>query len=816
MKGIGRPRKSQAETGASRAGRASSSLSQSSLAAGEGGQSFDSVVEQMRSGDADRRPSSLPVARGPGDARESLPGASIGEDQILNAPPRGAAAPPRGTVAPRGAAARRRGSPSMSEGEAMAPVGSQLSTAQVEGTSSSSNEDISPTQLRMNSLVQQLTDCEAAARKTDVPEEGVELISRVVDAASAILEYRASLPAAEAQTIMPDDKVRRCCQIVCDAANEVDKLGLSTITKLDEKTKKAKHMVETLYSHAQADRQELLILNVENHHTAAIKWWEKKAWRSERQRSACAATASLSSGTPVMREAERCALRLRAGSVLSVRIWLVRERIGLARAKIELRASRFEPDLKELLVGRNGVVQLMASAVQEALRALSLAKGIMDDGKALNAHDCAVVEKIMERLSDFGLALHEVHTKLSHTYPDAGLPLKLFERIVDDAWITAHDAMHLLNLQSPPSAIMAPQAQAGAAMPARAGAAIPADTAGTAAVSEGTTARRKGKSKHKSAARAGTSAAGQPSTPVAANAGTVPAAKVLARSDQVASTQVRAQEVGASSSGAGSTIGSAALSMEVLTERLKRLDELLQFDLAGQQSVVSQVRQMKPEEAGKVVDDVAQYLRAQAIEMQTCLAGLQGRNVRLLLTSTQLPKVHERTDQLKGLLNMVLGQANALNEGKAGITTDCMKTYAFPAQKYLEHLCNADELMPPEAPVALRGEPGKLFEMKLQPKMLVNGAMPSPMWVHIHTSRPVMARNLEGLADSEFTACHVKSNEQRGYNREREEADARSGREKVIIHRGKLTPAFCKSLLTSGLGRQPRHSRAELPSAQAA
>ncbi|TIW50198.1 MAG: hypothetical protein E5V72_04100, partial [Mesorhizobium sp.] len=99
----------------------------------------------------------------------------------------------------------------------MAPVGSQLSTAQVEGTSSSSNEDISPTQLRMNSLVQQLTDCEAAARKTDVPEEAVELISRVVDAASAILEYRASLPAAEAQTIMPDDKVRRCCQIVCDA-----------------------------------------------------------------------------------------------------------------------------------------------------------------------------------------------------------------------------------------------------------------------------------------------------------------------------------------------------------------------------------------------------------------------------------------------------------------------------------------------------------------------------------------------------------------------------------------------------------------------
>ncbi len=120
----------------------------------------------------------------------------------------------------------------------------------------------------------------------------------------------------------------------------------------------------------------------------------------------------------------------------------------------------------------------------------------------------------------------------------------------------------------------------------------------------------------------------------------------------------------------------------------------------------------------------------------------------------------------------------------------------------------AEELAPSDLPRALKGEPGTLFEIKLQPEALRNGAMPSPMWVHIHTKRPVYARQLATLDDGEFAACHVKSDEQRGYNRLWQNARAATGHENVVIHRGKLTPAFCKSLLSAGFSGHPTYALA--------
>ncbi|CAH2399323.1 hypothetical protein MES5069_220104 [Mesorhizobium escarrei] len=108
----------------------------------------------------------------------------------------------------------------------------------------------------------------------------------------------------------------------------------------------------------------------------------------------------------------------------------------------------------------------------------------------------------------------------------------------------------------------------------------------------------------------------------------------------------------------------------------------------------------------------------------------------------------------------------------------------------------AEELEAADRPRALKGEPGSLFEIRLQPKALRNRAIPSPMWVHIHTNRPVHARHLAMLDDAAFAACHVKSNEQRGHNRQWQDARAAIGHDNVVIHRGKLTPGFCKSLLT--------------------
>ncbi len=171
-------------------------------------------------------------------------------------------------------------------------------------------------------------------------------------------------------------------------------------------------------------------------------------------------------------------------------------------------------------------------------------------------------------------------------------------------------------------------------------------------------------------------------------------------------------------------------------------------------------------------------------------------------TPAQVPEVHDKITRLKAMLSEVQGQANSL-KAKAAITIDCMKTYAFPSQKYLEQLRAAGELASVNPPRALKDDPGTLFEIKLQPKALRNGAMPSPMWVHIHTKRPVHAWQLATLSDAEFAACHVKSNDQRGYNQDWQSARAATGRENVVIHRGKLTPAFCRSLLRTAAGGQP-------------
>ncbi|MGY4412324.1 hypothetical protein ACVWW4_004060 [Bradyrhizobium sp. LB7.1] len=66
------------------------------------------------------------------------------------------------------------------------------------------------------------------------------------------------------------------------------------------------------------------------------------------------------------------------------------------------------------------------------------------------------------------------------------------------------------------------------------------------------------------------------------------------------------------------------------------------------------------------------------------------------------------------------------------------------------------------------------------------------------------------LGDADFAACHVKSNEQHGYNRQWQNARAEKGHEDVVIHRGKLTPAFCKSLLSTALTSQPQYPFADV------
>lgn len=802
MTGIGRSGRSRTGNGgADSAWGPSSSRSQSSLAPGEGSQSFDSVVERMRSVALDRGTSSARIVRGADDALgDRSAGPSVGADRILGAAPRAAAAP-------RAVTARRRGSPSVSEGGDTAPVASQPPTSGVAAPISLTGEEINAAKRRMHGLLEEIDACRNAAAQARNSEEGQELADRFVKAGSTVLDYYASLPPALARSILSDDEARRYRHVVLDAANQCDHLAANTIEALEKGRMRAASVLHQMrQSNTPLDQLRRVVSSVAKHHVACMEWWEKKARRCEWTRSACAATVNLPSTTAEMRRDDEAALRLHTGWALYTKCMHLHSRVALAEVEIVPLASTFEAAVRETLMGENGRVRLLGTFTGDVFSAfISTYDAVLRrEGRPLDAEHSAVLEGVMERLSEFGSALHDILAKLNNDRTGAGLPLELLGQIVDDAWITAHDVMRLLALQPKTPAIIAP--------PAYVGAAVPADTAGRPAVAEGTATRRKGKGKSEPAAGAGTSAAGRPAPQVAANdRDTAPAAKVLVRSDLGTKKLVSAKEAHASASSAAAhlAIWQAPPSMEALTPLLKRLDELLRFDLAGQQRAVSQARQMKPEDAEHVVDTVVERLQTQAAEMQACLAALEEPRRRVLLTPAQVPEVHDKIVRLAGILSKAEGLAKGLNEGKAATTIHCMKIYPFPSQKYLEHLREAKELTPADLPRALKGEPGTLFEIRLQPKPLRNGAMPNPMWVHIHTKRPVHAGQLATLDDAAFAACHVKSKEQRGHNRQWQDARAAIGHENVVIHRGKLTPAFCKSLLTAGLSGHPRYPLAE-------
>ncbi|MET4045911.1 hypothetical protein ABIC03_007648 [Bradyrhizobium sp. RT6a] len=168
--------------------------------------------------------------------------------------------------------------------------------------------------------------------------------------------------------------------------------------------------------------------------------------------------------------------------------------------------------------------------------------------------------------------------------------------------------------------------------------------------------------------------------------------------------------------------------MEALTPLLKRLDELLQFDLGGQQRAASQARQINPRTPTTSWTLSSSACRPGRRDRGLC-SRAGGARRRGLLTPLQLREAHNKIVQLKSMLSEAEGQAKALDAREATTRIDCMKTYAFPSQQYLEHLRGRTSWRLRISPRVLKGEPGALFEIKLQPKALRNGAIPSPMYV---------------------------------------------------------------------------------------
>ncbi len=654
----------------------------------------------------------------------------------------------------------------------------------------------------MRSLIDEIEVLEKRSLHSKTPIKGVrDELDQLANAGAELLECYARLPKSVARSTLSDNDVRRYRDDVINRADFANRITQTIYdNEVEPDRKRVEGILHNLYkSNATADQLSRATASMAKYRVAGVEFWDKKVQHHELMRSVCAATADLPSSTAEMRREEEAALRLHSGWVVNSKIMQLQARINLARtnlAQVNMapQATMLEAPVRELLIGDNGQTRLLGNFIGEVFPAfVSTAEAVLrKEGRPLDAEHCAVLEGVVERIADFASASHAVVDRLRDHQAGAGLPLELLSRIVDDAWIASDEVTNLLALQPKPPA---PE------LPADAAAAIPTGTAGKTMVAESTAARKKTKGKSKQAAGAGSSAAGQPEPQVAAAfSDPAPAAKVLVRTDLGTKKLVSTEEAQNSASSAAARL--AILQNPTTGEDTKslvaRAEELLQFDLPAQQSLVSQACSIKPEDAEHTVDTVVQRLQTQAAEMEACLPALEA-SLRSMEYAAKTAEVHELTVQFKRMLGEVRGLAKTWDKKKPDMINDCMKRYAFPSQNYLEQLRSARELTPADPPCALNvkpGEPGELFEIRLQPKALSNRTLPSPMWVHIHTTRKIYAQQLATLDSAEFAACHVKSNEQRGHNRQWQTSRAKKGYDNVAIHRGKLTPAFCKSLLS--------------------
>ncbi|WP_208639217.1 hypothetical protein [Bradyrhizobium forestalis] len=108
----------------------------------------------------------------------------------------------------------------------------------------------------------------------------------------------------------------------------------------------------------------------------------------------------------------------------------------------------------------------------------------------LDAEHRAVLEGVMERLSEFASGLSGMVASLRQVGTGAEVPLRLLDEIVEGAWVTANEVMRLLALQPTTPATIEPPAWAEL-------------LENTTGVSQGNSGRRKGKGKAKRKARSG-------------------------------------------------------------------------------------------------------------------------------------------------------------------------------------------------------------------------------------------------------------------------------------------------------------------------
>lgn len=100
---------------------------------------------------------------------------------------------------------------------------------------------------------------------------------------------------------------------------------------------------------------------------------------------------------------------------------------------------------------------------------------------------------------------------------------------------------------------------------------------------------------------------------------------------------------------------------------------------------------------------------------------------------------------------------------------DALKGHRYPRGKYISRLLKTNQIQEVGTPVRLRSDKEALYEIRIQPKPLSTGASVPPIFLHLHSNKPIPVEDLLKQPLRAFTAAHVKTKEQKnlGANYER-------------------------------------------------
>lgn len=614
----------------------------------------------------------------------------------------------------------------------------------------------------MDRLLEPLDDLVALMVLRSSPER----LEDCIDAGKAVFDYYASLPRQVAVRALPDSRVREIRDHLMGADNKINELRKPALDEQLESKKKTDKLLGSMHkanlqrgSGEQIDLSKLYA-SANAYNEAKLQFCDQRAGRADKVLSMMMSVTPILGTSSQEREKEAGGLRMKMGQVTATRFEALQAAVEFVLFLMASRSRTRQSD-DPVRHALSGAIAVLATFRDDIYPAFQTAAPVVMKAHRMDDLARTVLDDVIGRLQEFASGVDHATAGLRALGAEtdaADDPVRLLDRVMERVWVTADDVRRTLQMH-----VESPDEAAPSAGPQRS---APNTAAGPSRASTG---RGKGKAK----ARAKTKAKAEPFKVGRSALGTkllVDAAPAVASSSSVAPA-------------------------EPLPKRLARM---LAFDLPAHQRQVSRARsEFSPENTGYLVEETIRLLEAKADEMQTCLSEVSNPRFRRQLGGAQMDQVHQQIGQLRTLLAQVKGEARSFKEGMAAATIEHMKTYAFPTQAHLEKLLQAGELAPVGQATPLKSEPCTLFEIKLQPAPLRNATMPRPMWLHLHTRQAVHARQLHQLRDADFAACHLKSDVERGRNRQWQNARAREGHDNVMIYRGKVEPALCRSLMSS-------------------